>query len=214
MALPYEVTAVPAGLEEHYVAKDDKFVLVVDGAPAPQVDQEAVEAKEKIKEFRATNIALKQKLEALEAAGGKVEQTPNIEELVRNAVAANTQKLAVIEQERTALQAQLEEVVLSDKVKDAAIKHGVHESALVDIVNRAKAAFTVKDGKPLPKDNAVDADGQVLSPETWIKSLAVSAPHFFKPSTGAGARKPLGSAVQADRSTTQKLSAGLDQLRK
>lgn len=214
MALQFEVDAIPAGLEEHYVAKDGKFVLDVAGQPAPVVDAEAVEAKEKVKEFRATNIALKQKLEALEAASGKVENTPNIEDLVRNAVAANTQKLQQVEQERTALQAQLEEVVLSDKVKDAALKHGVHESALVDVVNRAKAAFTVKDGKPLPKDNAVDADGQVLSPEAWIKSLAASAPHFFKQSTGAGARKPLGSAVQGDRTTQQKLAAGVSSLLK
>lgn len=199
MALDYTVDAVPAGLEEHYEAKDGKFVLVVANQPAPPVDHDAVEAKEKLKEFRATNIALKQRLEALEA--GTATSAPNIDELVKNAVAANTQKLQQIEQERTTLQAQLEEVVLSEKVKEAALKHGVHETALTDIVNRAKNAFTVKDGKPLPKDNAVDADGQVLSPEAWIKSLAESAPHFFKPSSGSGARRPVGVSNGVDTSS-------------
>lgn len=206
MALDYTVDAVPAGLEEHYEAKDGKFVLVVTNQPAPAVDVEAVEAKEKLKEFRATNIALKQRLEALEA--GTAASAPNIDELVKNAVAANTQKLQQVEQERVALQAQLEEVVLSEKVKEAALKHGVHETALSDIVNRAKNAFVIKDGKPLPKDNAVDADGHVLSPEAWIKSLAESAPHFFKPSSGSGARRPIGAGVDTSGlSLTQRMAA-------
>lgn len=204
MTLQYQVEAIPEGLEDHYEEKEGKFVLKVDGLPQPQVD---TTLKTKLDEFRTTNIALKQQLEELQSKT-KVADV-SVDELVKQAVAPMSQKLQTIEQERLQLQAQLEEVVLSDKIKEEALKAGVYETALPDIVNRAKATFTVQDGKPLSKNNAVDENGNALSPEAWIKALTKDAPHFFKQSQGTGARRPVGSPVTQERTSSQKIADGL-----
>lgn len=204
MTLHYTVTEVPEGLETYYEEKDGAYVLKVEGLPQPQVD---TTAKTKLDEFRTTNIALKQQIEELQSKT-KVADV-SVDELVKQAVAPMSQRLQLIEQERTHLQAQLEEVVLSDKIKEEALKAGVYDTALQDIVNRAKATFTVKDGKPLSKTNAVDENGNALSPEAWIQALTKDAPHFFKQSQGTGARRPVGATIVQERTAAQKISDGL-----
>lgn len=211
--LHYQVDTVPEGMEQFYQAVDGKYVLKVEGLPQVEdKSKELADAKAKLDEFRTNNRELFSQLEKLKG----VDTSAQVEELVKQAVAANTQKLQSIEQEKAQLAAQLEEVIISDKLKEAAIKYGVAETAIQDILNRGKATFQVKDGKPLPRNGAVDSDGNVLSPEAWVKALQTEAPHLFKQSTGTGAKRPVGNGFTQtpERSANQKLAAGLDSLRR
>ena len=118
-----------------------------------------------------------------------------------------------LEKERNSLSNQLTEVVLSDKIKTTALQDGVYETALTDVVNRAKQVFTVKDGKAIPKDETMrDKEGNLLSPETWLKSLANSAPHFFKQSVGGNAKGSRSKSDNVNRTSTDKIADGLRQL--
>lgn len=223
MSLQYRVEEVPEGLESYYKETAEGFVLDVEGV-APQSELEAIkteaeESKKKVKEFRQHNIALRKQVEAsskIETKDGDSGEPPNIENLIEDAVSEMKNKLSETADERNILRSQLEEVVLSDKVKDIAVKHGVFESALPDIVTRAKAVFTVKDGKPVPMKESRDENGELLSPESWMKKLEEDAPHLFKPSTGSGAHRPVSgmrSPKGEERSSAQKIADGISKRR-
>lgn len=214
MSLQFKVEEVPEGLEDYYVASDEGgFVLDVDGVEDTSDQLTALQAtveeqKRKIKEFRDHNVALRKQVES--STGD--DNPPNIEALVDEAISEMREKMTLTVQERDTLRSQLEEVVLSDNIKDIAIKHGVHETALSDVVNRAKVMFTVKDGKPVVQDKkSRDGEGNLYTPETWIKSLEETAPHLFKSSTGTGAQRPVSGARGKDtRTSTQRIADGLN----
>lgn len=215
MALEYKVTQVPEGLESYYKETSDGFVLDVAGVVAPDefntLKTEAEETKKKLKEFRDHNIKLRQQVEKA-APTGSGSEPPNIEALIEDAVKEMKEQMDRIMSERNQLSSQLEEVVLSDRVKDIAIRHGVYETALPDVVTRARSVFTVKDGKPVPADKkARDESGELYTPETWLKKLQMDAPHLFKPSSGSGAQSPVNGAQRATttRSPMEKIAAGL-----
>ncbi len=220
MALDYEVDSIPEGFEDHYIEKDGKFVLDVKGikndSSSEDVEKyksELEQMKEKLNEFRNTNIKL---MKQIENSGAKVDEGFNvdIESAINEAIGPIKERNEELLKQNEMLQATLEEVVLSDRVKDIAIKHGVVESALFDVVSRAKQVFTVKDGKPVPKDrkNSRDADGNILDPEKWIERLSEEAPHLFKPSNGSGAVRPTSGFVHAPKTSVQKIADGLKKL--
>jgi hypothetical protein len=215
MALDYRVTEVPEGLESYYKEDNDGYVLDVKGAvdtsAVDALKTEAEEYKSKVKEFREHNIKLRQQVEQASTSTGD-DPPPNIDELINDAVSEMRSEMDKINSERNTLMSQLEEVVLSDRVKDIAIRHGVHETALPDVVTRAKGVFTVKDGKPVPADKkSRDESGELYTPETWLKKLEEDAPHLFKSSSGSGAHRPVNGARGAEPalSSTQKIAAGL-----
>ena len=221
MALALEVTEVPEGLEEYYKQDGDKFVLDVEGdANTSDADElasqiatltnELNEAKGKVAQFRKTNTGL---MKQIKNSGGQVDDDFNVDinTAIEEALKPIQEKNENLLKQNTELQGVLEEVVLSDRVKDIAIKYGVHESALPDVVSRARDVFTVKDGKPVPKSkNSRDEDGKLIAPDTWISALAESAPHLFKPSSGTGAVKPNGKGNPTGQmSANDKILAGL-----
>jgi len=216
MSLKFEVEAVPEGLESHYTQTDSgTFQLNVEGLADNSAEIEALKKenedyKGKVKEFRQHNVTLRQELEKTTKTddGG----SPNIDKLIEDAVSEMKTKMTTTVEERNQLLSQLEEVVLSDKVKDIAIQHGVYETALSDIVTRSKNVFTVKDGKPIPKENiGRDANGELLTPNSWIVQLQESAPHLFKPSTGTGATRPVRGGTGKDtRTAAQRIADGLN----
>ena len=202
MSLQMIVENVPEGLESFYKEVDGKYVLDVEGFDPVEVQKvktELQEQKAKLKEFRENNINLKTQLEKIGT------NQPNLEELVNSKVGEFKARLESIEAERQQLKNQLQEVVLSDKAKEVAIKYGVHESALPDVVNRAKNAFVVEDGKLLPRDKEYrDENGNPLSLEKFMNQLRdKEAPHCFKQSTGTGSKRPNAPTGE----TTQKLSS-------
>lgn len=214
MTLKYKVETVPEGLDEYYTASDEGgFVLDVDGIADNSTEINSLKAeienqKKKVKEFRDHNVALRQQVESNSGTG----DAPNIEALIEDAVSEMREKMNSTLAERDTFRNQLEEVVLSDNIKDIAIKHGVHETALSDVVSRAKHVFTVKDGKPVVQDKkSRDGNGELYTPDSWVKSLEESAPHLFKSSTGTGAQRPVGGGRGPDtRSSMQRIADGLN----
>jgi len=196
--LKFETDNVPAGLEEYY-AQDEasgKFKLKVEGV-VPELEFKAV--KEKVNAFRNDNIALKRQLEelgdfeAVVGADGKVtkEGVKNtIETLVQNRVQQMKQTLeSQISEREDALRkvsTQLEDVLISDAVKAAALNHAVVSSAIDDVLARARRQFKVQDGKVVSANSAGDASGNPLTIESFVTGLKASAPHLFAKNEGTG----------------------------
>lgn len=227
MALDFYVDEVPEGLEDYYVeANADKGTYqlnvegVVDADTVTEKDQKLEELsnqfdekKQKLDEFREHNVALRKQLEE---KGEEVDpqKKTDIDSYVNEAVKEMKDRLNSVEEEKKKYEQQLEEVVLSDKVKDIAMKHGVYETALPDVVNRARQVFTVKDGQPVPREEIRDDEGNVLQPEKWISKLTEDAPHFFKPSSGTGAQSPVSGKNQKQQepaNAMDRISRGLEQ---
>lgn len=214
--LKYQVETIPEGLEAHYTEQNGKFILDVEGQDTSELDStksELATTKTKLSEFRQTNSNL---MKQIKDSGGNVDDDfkIDIDAAINEALAPIKEKNTSLMDENAKLQTTLEEVVLSDKVKDIAITHGVHEGALSDVVSRAKNVFIVKDGKTIPKDKrgSRDADGNVLTPEKWIEGLSETAAHLFKSSQGSGAIRPMGGQIQSDRSSVNKIADGLKKL--
>lgn len=206
---------VPEGLEKHFKEVDGKFVLDVNGvvnqSEYDDLNTKYTNVNKQIDEFRTNNINLKKQLES------DVGSDKKIEELVNEALKPVQTKLNEEQQRNQKLQHILEEVVLSDGVKDIAIKHGVHETALSDVVRRAREVFTVKEGKAIVKDQKLrDGEGNVFTTQSWIKQLAEKdAPHLFKVSTGGGGRTPAGGKPSGDPvSSVDRIKQGLEKLGK
>lgn len=214
MPLQYEVAEVPAELQTFYKQTDGgKYVLDVEGvAPVTQLtaaQQRAQELETKVREFRENNISLKQQLE--QAGKQPVDIDALVEPRISEMKTNYTTQINELSQKSQALEQQLERVLLSDGVKEAAIKYGVLESALPDVVSRARETFTVKDGVAVSKTKAKDKEGKDLSITSWIVNLTETAPHLFAQSRGAGAQRPV-SPVGVQRPTlspTDKIAAGL-----
>ena len=217
MSLKVYVEQVPEGLETFYKEVDGKFVLDVEDVDILEADKlkkEVPELKNKVKEFREHNIQLRTQIEQLSNDGVK---QPNIQELVDSKVFELKSRVEQIEVERQTLKHQLEEVVLSDKAKDYAVKYGVHDTALPDVINRARHAFTVENGTLVPKDKEYRDDaGNPLTLEKWMTDLRDKhAPHCFKASTGTGSKRPTNGNIGsvAELSPTDKIKNGLNNIK-
>lgn len=195
MMLKYELTEQPdEAIAPFYEQVGDVYRLKVEGvAPATEV----VELKNKLDEFRNGNITLKKQLEQLTKTNlqGVKPDEVNVEQIVHQQVEEmrtnyETQ-LSALSESKTKLEADLERVLLSDSVKEAALRYGVHESALPDVLNRAKNTFTVKDGVAVPRDKKLDKDGKQYTIDSWLRSLSESASHLFAQSRGSGSHRPL-----------------------
>ena len=218
MALKYELTEAPgAEVAQLYTEQDGKWVLDVEGVVA---ETKFKEVEGKVQEFRTNNITLKQQLEKATQTSLKDKDISTVD--VEAAIEARigemkthfTTQVSTLETEKKQLASHLERVVLSDSVKEAALKYGVHESALPDVLNRAKDAFTVADGKAVSRTKAVDKDGKPLEVLTWVHSLSETAPHLFAQSRGSGAQKTVkGGAIPEVKSAQDKISAGLSKLK-
>lgn len=208
MSLKFVVDTIPEGQESLYKEVDGQYVLdVEDAVPVSkykEVETKANQLSEKIGEFRTSNIELRKQIE------GKSGSDVNIDEIIDTATQPLKTNLQKKEEELAVIRGHLERVVLSDSVKDAAIKYGVLESAIPDVLNRARETFTVKDGVAVPKTKQVDKDGNQLNINTWITNLAESASHLFAKSSGAGAQKSVKGNVQySDKSSLEKIGAGI-----
>jgi hypothetical protein len=216
MSLKYKVTEVPEGLDALYKKVDDGFVLDVEDAVEKtafeSVKSQADDYKKKVDEFRTNNILLKKQLEG---TSSQASTDVDVDQLIEEKVSEMRKQLDTLTNERKVLASQLEEVVLSERVKDIAIRHGVYETALPDVVTRARNVFTVKDGKPVPVDSkSRDENGEVYTPESWLNKLASDAPHLFKPSTGTGATRSVnGVGGNRTMSSTDKIASGLGTLK-
>lgn len=230
MALQFETTTVPEGLEAHYTAAEDgKFRLNVEGVvPASQV----TELKEKVNQFRTTNTELLKKqsaLEAMEAILGEGGLKPTEVEKRINDL-ATTRANTLVEEMKNRYEGQvkdlndglskrtqkLNELQLTNAVVKAASAHGVRSSALEDVQYRASRAFSIdEDGNLKYNQDKLDADGKAYTVDSWLKELAPTATHLFEANQGTGtpknARTSPGSAKynNAPANGLDKIQAGL-----
>lgn len=225
MALKFEVESLDNVDEAHrslYTEQNGKFVLAVDG----------VVPKTKLDEFRNNNVDLKRQLDEV---NGKFK---DIDPVLYRELTSEHQKLkdkklidagkidelvdervktlrSTLEGERDGYKAQaqttrarLESLLIDNEVSRFALESGCVETALDDIVSRARTQFKLdKD------DRAVAMDGEKIiygadgtSPMTikeWMSALVTKAPHLFKGSSGGGA----GGSGNGGGSTTIKSKA-------
>ena len=220
------------------VAEHLRGLYTEDGSGGYVLAVEGAVAKEKLDEFRNTNVDLMkqiekykdvdpQKYQELMAIQRKVEEQELIEKgEIDKLVGLRTnemrrqyeEQIANLTKTNEVNTRQLETLTIDNAVRDHAIKLGVQPTAVDDVLLRAKTVFKLHEGKPTPfdKDGQVvyGKDGQnAMNIGEYIGGLKETAPHLFVPSTGSGAQNhgnPAGgNGGNANLSPTQKIAAGL-----
>jgi hypothetical protein len=91
----------------------------------------------------------------------------------------------------TALETQLNKLVIDNAVQTAAAKHGVKPSAMEDVLFRARATFQVRDGVAVAMEGNNIKYGKTgtdpLGIDEWMSNLPAVAGHLFNESKGGGA---------------------------
>ena len=197
----------PEAVRSLYVEKDGEFVLPIEG----------MVSKDKLDEFRATNIELKKQVEALTDKFGDIDpdryrelnekaekerskkliDSGKVDEMVTervNAAKAGFDKeKKAIEDDKRKLGIQLEGLLIDNAVRDAAAKSGVRAGAVDDVLLRARQVFKVENGVAVAFDGEKQLFGKTGDPMTVVEyindKLSEAAPHLFEPSQGGGARK-------------------------
>lgn len=218
---------VDESLASHYQEQEGKYYLNVEGAVS----------KSKLDEFRDNNIELTNQLKTYEGidveavktlqsdydklkkskSGLSEEEVDNmVNERVKRMKSGYEKDIKTLSEENATSKAQLEVLVIDNTVRTAASKHKVLDTAISDVVLRAKTAFKMKDGvaKAYDKEGHVifGKDGETpLTINEWVKDLNNTAPHLFTPSTGAGAPGFRGKSVNGKdtASPLSKISSGL-----
>lgn len=235
MPLKYRVTKtafdlLPDIIRAEYTPNPDKadeFILSVDGA----VD------KNRLDEFRNTNIELQRKIEAVKDVDPKkyrelVEQQRKINEkelleagdvdkIVEGRVGTmKTEyetKIAGLTGNMDTMSRQLESLTIDNVVRDQATKLGVQPTAVDDVLLRAKTVYRLEEGRPVPKtgdgQTIYGKDGSNPMPiSEYIVNLKETAPHLFQGSSGSGANGNQGGGRGVDDSklsSAQKIAKGL-----
>lgn len=210
MALKYRYAKreeVPADQAALYVERDGALVLDVEGATD----------KAKVDEFRASNVALKQELEALKARfegvdpeavrqlaaekerleeeqrlkEGKFQEV--LEARLKNARSEWDKERQALTVERDGLTARLTAIQIDQGVITAATQRGLRPTAIPDITARARLVFQLVQGVP----RAFETDGSTvrygrdgvtpMTLEEWVDTQVADAPHLFEASAGGGA---------------------------
>ena len=204
-----------------------------------ELQQKADDNRVKLDEFRSNNVKLLKDMDALSAKfngidldnynellkqqqeqkdktlidAGKIDEL--LEERTKAMIKTHNNELEKIQGENTTLHSQLAGLVIDSAVRDSAVKSGVVETAINDILLRSKAVFNLVDGKAIPHDS----DGNIvygsssadpMTVEEWVKSQQDEAPHLFKASQGGGSEhgKTFVGAGSKDMTSLEKLQAG------
>lgn len=216
------------GVASMYEKQDDgKYRLNVEGAVP----------REKLDEFRNTNIELLKKVDAFKGIDVKkyndllslekrvtdkeLVDAGKVDEAVQGRISQmKTEHDGVVTQLNDQLSIanrQLESLLIDSAVRVKALESGVLPTAVDDVMLRAKTTFKIVDGHAVPHtDNKVvyGKDGvNPMSVEEWIGGLAKNAPHLFGSTQGGGAsgsRNGSGRPGTGQKlSSTQKIAAGL-----
>lgn len=203
---------------------------------------DGVASKVKVDEFRNNNITLTNQLKAFEGidpaavksmeselaeariqieknAGKLDEEAVNkiVEQRVKTINETAATEKARLEGVIETQSKQLETLIIDGNVTKHAIENKVLDSAVTDVMLRAKTVFKVEGGKPV----AYDADGNKmyaadgtteLGISDWIKGLVKTSPHLFEASVSAHLKDGSGRTYSGDPSKLsplQKISGGL-----
>ena len=206
--------------------EDGSYVLMVEGAVG----------KDRLDEFRNSNIELTKRLDALKdvdpakyqelldldrkAKEGELIKKGDVEGLVNLRVSTMKAdyegKLGDLTKNYETATRQLEVLTIDNVVRENAIKLGVAPTAVDDVLLRAKTTFRVESGKPTAKDSSGNViygkDGQnPLSVGEWLGGLKTDAPHLFQQSSGSGSqnRHGPGNSGGTPMTASQKIAEGL-----
>lgn len=206
---------------------DGKYYLDVDGAVA----------KERLDEFRQTNVELMKKIDSVKdvdlekykaweeehrkKAEGELINAGKVDELIAQRVQAMREdyevKIKAYEDRIGQDTRRLEVLLIDNEVRAAAVQAGVAPSAVDDVLLRAKTVYQVKEGVPIALDQKGQTlygkDGQTpLAIGDWVKGLKESASHLFLQSNGSGSGHNGGGGRQnqANMSASEKVRAGLE----
>ena len=220
-------------LKKQYVEKDGAYHLDADG----------LVPKDRVDEFRNNNIDLKKQLDDLKKTyeGIDVEQ---VKELLKKEIQLKEKKLIdsgkvdELLEERTksmkteyekkikelsdkvaSSDTQLERLVIDNAIQSEAVKSGVRDTAMEDVLLRGRARFKLQDGKAVP----LNGEGKTIygkdgsTPESmteWVSGLSTSTPHLFKPSTGGGTNGNNGNGSNGAKTMKRADFDALDQTAK
>jgi len=225
---------IPEPVRPYYAEAEGKYYLQADGL-AP---------KALVNEFRENNIALLKENDALKSykeqfgdmtperlkelmkaaeSGGTVDEKA-LEEMVGERLTARTKKMVAefedqlkAEREgRSAAESQLSTLLIDNGATQAAVKAGVRDSAIADVIMRARTVFKVKDGKAIPFNGdeiVYGKDGQTAQTmQEWLAERVTDCPHWFKEPAGGGSRHNSG-ASGASAPNSQNQARGMARMR-
>ncbi len=235
--LPYYVESlesIPEPLHAHYVEDDGAYRLNVAN----------VVPKGKLDEFRENNRRLKAERDEMADRYSYVDldEYKNLKERANTDSAKGTvhedevetllqkrttnmrdeydQQMKKIQADYEQAQTQLQTLLIDNAVSTSANKLQVRQTALEDVMLRAKQTFRVDNGEV----TAVDSEGNFIASKTgdgsmgieeWMRKLSKNAPHLFEDSVGAsapGAKKAVSPANNMkDMSAQEKIAYGLKQ---
>lgn len=222
--LKYITDQVPEGLNDYYEPQDTGgFRLKVEGV-VPAADIEGL--KKKNGELISKTKTMSDELTKFKTIFGEegIASTDKFHERLNSEVEKRVQdmrtnyegKLKEWEGNYTKVSSHLENIVLSDAVKSAAMQANVAPTALDDVVTRARGFFQVKDGQLIAKEGVLDKEGKPYNAQTWVGALQEQAPHLFQKSQGAGVvRTGVRPGAVANDSATplDKISANMSLLK-
>lgn len=199
----YEKEAdIPAGMKEHYVEADGKWVLECEGAVP----------KARLDEFRKTNTDLKKKLEAFDGidpeehrtlvarkaefeagtgAGAKEKIEAEVSKRVGSMKEESDKKIAALESTTKAQREKLHALQIDQTMIAAATEMGLRKTATQDLISRARAVWRLgENDAPVAftgEEQIYGKSGQPITPKEWLEALAKDATHLFEESKGGGA---------------------------
>jgi len=111
-----------------------------------------------------------------------------------------SKQLKELEEAKTKFEGLYHESEAGHAVSAAAIKAGIRDTAIEDVLMRAKGVFRVsEDGKLEARDkegNLVTVENKPLTPELFVQQLKEKYPHYWPESQGAGASGGSGETVK------------------
>lgn len=219
---------VPEAARSFYEAKDGKYSLILEGAPAGFVSAaDLAAANGKVVEFRDKNIALLQEVDTLrplktqfegidpavakdailkvaELSKKGVKGADDIAAMITTAVNAAVkplqEQLTGNAQALATEKARADESTLRSKVSEVFLKAGGKANALDFIVGEAKSIFKVVEGVVKAADNmfSTEKPGELIGVQEWIGAQVKKNDFAFEPSKGSGAVTTSGGRTTSD----------------
>lgn len=198
---------VDEGMRSLYKEANGKFVLDVDGSEDGRIDEfrtnnrklftENEELKKKLGLFegidpdearKAKDVSLKVKKKELIEAG---EFEKLIEAQLMPIKKEFSDKIGNLENTNRQLMEEKNQLLIDNNISSLASKHGAVPTAIRDITRDARELFSLNEQNQMVAKNPDgtikrDANGEPITPESWIKTLPKETPHRFAPSSGGG----------------------------
>lgn len=209
-----KLETVPEAARPFYEAKDGKFHLALESAPAGYVPAaQLAEANGKVITFRDTNVALLKEIEPLRGLKTQFdgidptaakEAIAKVAELGKKGVTGEADLKTLIDAAVAPLRTQLEtsaaqtaaerkradDAALRSSVGEKFLKAGGKAKALDYVIGQAQGVFTVDQGvvKAQPNRFSTEKPGDPLSIDEWIAGLTKEHDFAFEVSGGGGAQ--------------------------